>query len=250
MNFSWWTFALQAVNFLILIWLLQRFLFKPVSAIVARRKEDIARGLSEAAAEKQSAMQIKQELQTQKAALEGERQKVIYEHRAQFGIERKKILEEARAEADEILEQARKRMAEERGAAIEELFARAIGVASSLAERLLCELALPSMEHPFLERVTDYLDRLPAQERASLVSPLGANALIVTTAHQLDALEEAQWREQLSKRIGASPTITFRADRALIAGTEISFPHAILRFSWRESLNAAAKEIRRNEHAG
>src|SRR5271169_6452619 len=47
MNFSWWTFALQAVNFLILIWLLRRFLFKPVSAIVARRQQEIARGMTE-----------------------------------------------------------------------------------------------------------------------------------------------------------------------------------------------------------
>jgi F-type H+-transporting ATPase subunit b len=250
MNFSWWTFALQAANFLILIWLLQHFLFKPVSAIVARRKEEIARGLSEAAAEKQNALQAKQELETQKAALEGEREKVISEQRAQFGVERKKILEEARVEANEILEQGRKRMAEERDAAVEELFARAIEVASSLAERLLGELALPSIEHPFLERVTEYLDRLPAQERASLVSQLGTNALIVTTAHPLNAREEAEWCEQLKKRIGASATITFRADCSLIAGTEISFPHAILRFSWRESLAAAAKEIRRNEHAG
>jgi F-type H+-transporting ATPase subunit b len=250
MNFSWWTFALQAANFLILIWLLQHFLFKPVSAIVARRKEEIARGLSEAAAEKQSAIQSKQELETQKAALEGEREKVISEHHAQFAVERKKILEEARAEANEILEQARKRMAEERGAAVEELFSRAIGVASSLAERLLRELALPSIEHPFLERVTEYLDRLPEQERASLVSQLGSNALIVTTARQLNPMEEAEWCEQLKKRIGASATITFRADCSLIAGTEISFPHAILRFSWRESLAAAAKEIRGNEHSG
>ena len=250
MNFSWWTFALQAANFLILIWLLQRFLFKPVSAIVARRREEIARGMSEAAAEKQSALQAKQELETQKAALEGERQRVIDEYRAQFGSERKKILEEAHAEANEMLEQARKRIAEERGAAVEELFSRAIGVASSLAERLLRELALPSIEQLFLDRVTDYLDRLPAQERASLVSQPGANTLTVTTAHQLNAREEAQWCEELKKRIGASATITFRADCALIAGTEISFPDAVLRFSWRESLAAAAKEIRRNEHSG
>jgi len=91
---------------------------------------------------------------------------------------------------------------------------------------------------------------LPAQERASLVSQPGANTLTVTTAHQLNAREEAQWCEELKKRIGASATITFRADCALIAGTEISFPDAILRFSWRESLAAAAKEIRRNEHSG
>ena len=55
MSFSWWTFGLQAVNFLVLVWLLRRFLFKPVTAMVARRKEEIARGMAEVAAEKQTA---------------------------------------------------------------------------------------------------------------------------------------------------------------------------------------------------
>ena len=96
----------------------------------------------------------------------------------------------------------------------------------------------------------DYLDRLSAQERAALVSHLGANSLVVTTAHPLDAREEAEWREQLGKRIGAAVAIKFNTDPALIAGAEITFPNAILRFNWRDALTTAAREINRNEHAG
>jgi len=250
MNFSWWTFALQAANFLILIWLLRRFLFKPVSAIVARREEAIARGLSEADQEKHTALQLQRELETQRAAIETERQQALDQQRSLVASERTRMLEEARAEANEIRAQARKKNAEEQEAFAEELFSRTLELAARLAERLLRELALPSIEQPFLGRVLDYLDRMPAHERDTLISHLGTDSVLVTTAHQLDAGGEEQWREQLAKRIGNSSTIAFHTDPALIAGAEITFPHAILRFSWRDSLAVAAKEIHRNEHSG
>jgi F-type H+-transporting ATPase subunit b len=69
MNFSWWTFALQAANFLILVWLLQRFLFKPVKAIVARRKEEISHALTEESAEKESAERLKREMEAKRSRL-------------------------------------------------------------------------------------------------------------------------------------------------------------------------------------
>jgi len=250
MNFSWWTFALQAANFLILIWLLRRFLFKPVGAIVARRKEQIARGMAEASVEKQNALNLQRDLQAQRAGIEVERQKAIEEQRAQIGAERKKMIDEVRAEVEKIRDQATTQLSEERAAAAQELFSRTIELAVNLAERLLRELALPSIEQAFLTSVLDYLDRLSAQERAALVSHLGANSLLVTTAHPLDAGAEAQWREQLGNRIGAAAGIKFNSDPTLIAGAEITFPNAILRFNWRDALRTAAKEVNRNEHAG
>jgi F-type H+-transporting ATPase subunit b len=250
MNFSWWTFALQAVNFLILIWLLQRFLFKPVTAIVARRKEEIARGMTEAAAEKQSALDLQRDLQAQRAGIEAERQKAIEEQRAQLAAERKKLIDEARAEAEKIRQQAATRLSEERAAATQELFSQTIDLAVNLAERLLSELSVPSIEHAFMTRVMDYLDHLSASERAALVSHLDTTALLVTTAHPLDAREEAEWREQLAKRIGGAAGVKFNIDPALIAGAEIALPSAILRFNWRDALTVAAKAINRNEHPG
>jgi ATP synthase F0 subunit b len=250
MNFSWWTFALQAVNFLILIWLLRRFLFKPVSAIVARRQQEIARGMTEVSAEKQKALDLQRDLQAQRAGIEAERQRAIEEHHAQLAAERKKILDESHAEAEKIRSQAAARLSEERVAATQELFAQTIELAAKLAERLLREVAVTSLDHAFLTRVLDYLDHLPAQERDALASHVGETSVEVTTAHPLDAGEEAEWREQLAKRVGAEAGMQFRADPALIAGAEITFPNAILRFNWRDALATAAKEINRNEHAG
>ena len=249
MSFSWWTFALQAVNFLILVWLLRRFLFKPVTAMVARRKEEIARGMAEVAAEKQTALNLQRDLQVQRTGIETERQKAMDEQRAQLAAESKKLIDEARAEAQKIREQAATQIGAERATASHELFSGAVELAVNLAERLVREVALPSIEHAFLTRVLDYLDDLSAPERAALVSHPRPNPVVVTTAHPLGAAEEAQWRDQLGQRIGAAASIEFKGDPALIAGAEIKFPSAILRFNWRDALTTAAREINRNEHA-
>jgi len=248
MNFSWWTFALQAANFLILVWLLQRFLFKPVKAIVARRKEEIARALSEASAEKESAERLKQEIEAERTQIGAERQKMIDEARVQLSAERQKIIEDARDEGEKIRKQTSKRLDEERAVAASELFERTVALATNLAERLLRELAGSSMEQPFLGSVIAYLDQLPAQERTKLLPPSGDGTLLVTTAHPLGVPEQSQWREQLAKRLRADLGIKFSADPGLIAGTVITFPHAILRFNWRDSLTAALKELHGNEH--
>jgi F-type H+-transporting ATPase subunit b len=247
MNFSWWTFALQAANFLVLVWLLQRFLFKPVKAMVAQRKEVISRALAEASAEKEGAERLKQEVEAKRSRIGAERQKMLEDGRAQLSAERQKMIEEARGEAEKIRDQALKRLDEERTAASNELFDRTVALATNLAERLLRELAVPSIEQPFLGRVMNYLDQLPAEERAKLFPQAGAEALLVTTAHPLGVQEQTQWREQLVKRLGADSSIRFSADPALIAGTVITFPHAILRFNWRDSLTAALKEFHSDE---
>jgi F-type H+-transporting ATPase subunit b len=249
MNFSWWTFTLQAANFLVLVWLLQRFLFKPIRAIVAQRKEEISRALTDASTQKQDAERLKQELEAKRAQLDAERQNIVEEERARILAERQKIIEQARKEAEAIREQTLKRLDEERLAAGDELFDRTVALASSLAERFLRELAVPSIEQPFLARVTDYLDKLPAKERAQLVPHPGAGGLLVTTAHLLGAQEQARWREQLAQRLGAASDVTFSADPALIAGAIITLPHAVLRFNWRDSLAAALHELHGDEHS-
>jgi F-type H+-transporting ATPase subunit b len=246
MNFSWWTFALQAVNFLILVWLLQRFLFKPVKAIVARRKEEISLALTEASAERESAERVKHEIEAQRARIDAERQKIIDEQRAELAAQRQKIIEEARIEAGKIKEQASKQLDAERVAAAEELFQRTVALATDLAQRLLSELAVPSIEQLFLGQVVHYLDQLPVEERARLFPRAGADSLLVTTAHPLSAQDQAEWSAQLAKRLGTDSKVKFTADPTLIAGTVITFPHAILRFNWRDGLTQALKQLNAN----
>ena len=40
---NWWTLGFQAANFLVLVWLLQHFLYQPVMEIMERRKGEVDR---------------------------------------------------------------------------------------------------------------------------------------------------------------------------------------------------------------
>ena len=50
MRFDWWTFALQTMNVLILLWILSRFLFRPAADIIKARQAEAGKLLSDAAA--------------------------------------------------------------------------------------------------------------------------------------------------------------------------------------------------------
>src|SRR5512142_2341945 len=55
MHVDWWTLALQTVNVLILVWLLARFFFRPITAIVASRQDEARKILADADAARQRA---------------------------------------------------------------------------------------------------------------------------------------------------------------------------------------------------
>jgi F0F1-type ATP synthase delta subunit len=70
----------------------------------------------------------------------------------------------------------------------------------------------------------------------------------VTTAHPLVPEQQAEWRAQLTKRVGIDVNIKFETNANLVAGVLLTFPGAILRFNWRDILAAAMSELRKNEH--
>ena len=62
MTIDWWTLGLQAVNFLILVWLLTRFLYRPVRRIIEQRKALVDKARDEAEKAKADAEAARQQL--------------------------------------------------------------------------------------------------------------------------------------------------------------------------------------------
>jgi F-type H+-transporting ATPase subunit b len=251
MSFSWSTFALQAINFLLLVWLLKRFLFTPVSAIVAQRKAEIVRLQTEAEAARQAAEQSRKDFEQRRAEIDAQRERIIDQARAELNEERSRIIETARADIEKLRSTASKQLDEERERAAGEITERTVQIAVQLASRLLQEFTAPRLDELLLDRVLDYLDRLGISERAALLdqSPPGNGSVIVITACPLEAEVESKWRAALKQRFGQSQGITFAIDQGLIAGTELKFPHANLCFSWRHALGQAQQELKQHEHA-
>ena len=77
MHISLWNVAFQTINFLVLVFLLQRFLYKPILAVIDERKRKVAKEQEAAVTERQQAERLKQEYLDKLAALEDEKQGVL-----------------------------------------------------------------------------------------------------------------------------------------------------------------------------
>lgn len=250
MDIDWWTLALQAVNFLVLVWLLQRFLYKPVMRIVERRRQATDKALAEAEEARRKAEAEAAGYREKTAALSGEREKMLHEARTEIEQDRQRMVEHARKEAEQVIEAARQALARERAEALDALRRESTDLAVTLARTLLSEASHGKLAEVFLERLDAQIAAMSDAERQQLRAPAGADGAIeVATAPALAAGRREHWRRRLTERLGRSGEISFTTDKTLIAGARIAFPSAILEASWAAALEQAKQRMLANEHA-
>jgi len=244
MHFDWSTFLLQTINFAILVWLLQRFLYKPVLRLVDARRAEIDRQYAEARAAEMRAKDEVTAIATARAGIAAEREAALKEAAVQAEASAAVRRVEAEREAGDLLANARKTLAAERRQAAAEARRVAVDLAAEFAQRLLAELPAEVPSGAWCERVGRYLKALPEAQRDSLARQLanGAGVTVVTPAALPKAAAEA-WRRRLQSVLGDTAAIDFDVDPGLIAGTDLHFPNAVLHFSWQAALDAMRQAI-------
>lgn len=250
MHFDWWTFGLQVFNFLILMWILQHFLYKPVRRFMAERQAEAERTLNEADAANMRADEFKKEYEAKAEALINERDILIQDARTQINKEQNEALEKNRADAQLIIDNERLQIDKERQQALKYLEAETLELALHLAENIMKSMATPEIADSFLARVNTHIESLTKDDLEGLKTQLkneGAK-LKVTTWPKLDHKAKAKWKARLHDHLGLNTKILFSNDERLIAGAELRFPGAVLHFSWRDSLDMAKKELAPDGH--
>lgn len=244
MPVSGWTIALQAINFLILVWILNRFLYKPVARMIASRQRQIEDAFAQAAAKEREAEQDQHKYEMLIEGIDGERQRVLAEAKASAEEECRLLVDLARVQADEIKAAMQREGDKERDAIAGAASDWAIGTAVTLSTHLLNDLSPSAPLDVFLESILRELRALPGDQLADLRSSVAEGAdLVVLTAQALDEVEQRRWRERLQDELGVAVRLSFSTDPSLIAGVEMRFPHAVIAHSWREALQAARQEM-------
>src|SRR5690554_6239908 len=100
MEINWFTVIAQIVNFLILVWLLKRFLYKPVLDAIDQRDEKIATQLSDAEHKKAQAEEERSIYVQKNITFDNERTSKLEEVREEVSSEKQHLLEEARKESN------------------------------------------------------------------------------------------------------------------------------------------------------
>ena len=223
MQLDWLTFSLEIVNFLVLIWILQRFLYRPVLDAIARRKAGIEKTLADAASRQKDAQDLERRYRERLVEWEKEKQELREREREAAGAERAQRLDSLRRELD--AERDRQRALAEREAAElrDRLEQEAAAQGAQFAARLLGQLAGPETERRIVARFVGDLARLPREKLSALADACkdaGAKA-VVSSAFALQAAERGALGEALRAAAGQAVALEFREDPRLLAGLRI-----------------------------
>lgn len=237
MSLDPWTIGLEVVNFLVLVWLLERLLYRPVLGVIARRQTEIESLQQADEAAHQALAAERARLAAEREAATAERDRALDEAHAQAREERARMEADARAETARLLAAGRARLEEEHADAARVLRRKSVEIGVDLARRLLAMSTPTGGDGRFLETVCQRLRSLSDDDRDRLVAGLRESASVtVVTAEPLDAERQTQCRERLVGELEREFDVAFSVDASLIAGIEIHFPGVVLRHSWRDAL--------------
>ncbi|OCC25038.1 hypothetical protein MB02_06300 [Croceicoccus estronivorus] len=235
MRIDWWTLGLQAINLLVLMWILSRFLFRPIAQIIAQRQAAADSILNEAKSAQEKAEAAEQQAHKMADDAAAARQGLIDAATGEAEKEKQALLSAARAEADTLRNTARKeaeRIRQSEAALAEDRASRlAVDITARLFERLPPEARIDG----FIDGLADGLVKLPQTTR----DELGAAGSRVTlkASRALSKAEEQSIHTALTKALGRDLAFTVAIDPSLIAGLEIETEHAAVRNSFRNDLN-------------
>jgi F-type H+-transporting ATPase subunit b len=241
MTIDWWTLALQTVNFLVVVWLLTRFLYRPIRRVIDEREAADRKAADEAQAKADAAEAARQDYEAKRVALdETQRQREAELHKA-MEKERAQVLAAAQEKADALVADARAKIERERAEAVEKLNDRIADLAQSLAAK-----ALAGTGGEDLARVVAHLEALSDAERTELRQDAAASRepVRLVSASALPEDECRRWQQALSERLGEDLRLGFETDPSLLGGVELHLPHAVLSFSVADRLRRAAKAMK------
>jgi F-type H+-transporting ATPase subunit b len=128
-----WTIIIFAV----LLFVLSRYAFRPMLAAVEAREHSLQRALDEARASREEAMRVLADHRQQLEAARGEAQRLIAEGRATAEQVRTDLLEQTRAQQQEMMERARRDIETEKTNAIADLRREAVDLAIAGASKVI-----------------------------------------------------------------------------------------------------------------
>lgn len=244
MTFDWWTFGLQTVNFVILVWLLNRFLYKPVLRIVDARGIQIEKDRNDARLIRQEAKAELERIQAERSKIETEREALMTAARTDADAHAAARRERAEQDVEALETQARKSLQTERERVKSEIRQVALDLGMDVARRLLEEMPIELRAEAWLDRIEQHLKVMTSEERNALIGAPGDGiSLRVISAVTFAERSQGQWKDRLTDALDRRCEIEFTQDPELVAGVELHFPSTILHFSWRAALNAIRAEM-------
>jgi len=224
MLIDWFTVGAQALNFLILVWLMKRFLYKPILHAIDEREKRIAAELADADAKEAKAQKERDEFQHKNEEFDQQRATLLNKATDEAQAERQRLLDEARKAANALSAKRQETLRSEEHNLHQAISRRTQQEVFAIARKALTDLATTSLEERLVEVFTRRLREMDGQAKAGLGEALktASEPAFVRSAFDLPAEQHEAIQNALNETFSAEIHVRFETAPDLISGIELT----------------------------
>ena len=224
MLIDWFTVGAQAVNFIILVWLLKRFLYKPILDAVDAREKRVATELADADEKKAEAKKERDEFQHKNEEFDQRCAALLSKATEEAKTERQRLVGEARQAADALSAKRQGTLRSDAHNLSEAISRRTRQEVFAIARKALTDLADTSLEERLAEVFTRRLREMDGKAKAGLAEALksASDPALVRSAFDLPAEQRTAIQNALNETFSAKIRVRFETAPDLVGGIELT----------------------------
>ncbi|MCF7789502.1 MAG: hypothetical protein K9N47_25490 [Prosthecobacter sp.] len=224
MLIDWFTVGAQALNFLILVWLMKRYLYQPVLKAIDAREKRIAAQIADAAAREATATQEKEEFQRKNAEFDKQRADMLNKAADEAKSERQRLIDEARKAADALSAKRDELLRSEVKNLHESIVQRTQEEVFAIARKTLTDLAGVSLEERMTAVFASRLQAMDDAARGRLADALknSAEPALICSAFELPPEQRTVLQQAINVTFSADVHLRFETAPEIVSGIELS----------------------------
>jgi F-type H+-transporting ATPase subunit b len=220
---DWFTIVAEIVNFIILLVLLQRFLYSRIVGITEERESRINSRFQEAEQKARKGEQEAENYRRQQQQLEEKREEFIRNAREEANQRRKEWLEEARQEVEGRRREWHETIEQEKYLFLQDLRERAGRQVYAIARRALADLANADLEKRIIDAFVEQIEGLDDDEREEITEAIRESdqEVVIYSAFKIPEEKRQELIQVMREEWGDGLKGQFRTSSDLICGIEI-----------------------------
>jgi len=224
MLIDWFTIGAQALNFLILVWLMKRFLYKPILNAIDLREKRIAAELADADTKKAEAQKERDEFQHKNEEFDQQRAALLAKATDEAKAERHRLLDEARKAADALGAKRQETLKNEANSLNLAISRRTQQEVFAITRKALADLAATTLEERLGEVFNRRLRTMNGQAKAGLAEAIktASEPALVRSAFDLPMEQRAAIQNALNETFAADIHVKFETAPDLVSGIELT----------------------------
>lgn len=253
MNINWFTVIAQLLNFLILAWLLKKFLYKPVLDAIDAREKRIAARLQDAKAKQEDAIKEKDEFFEKNKQFDGQKKELLEKAIADAQVQKDKLIEAARKEVNALHTKQQKALKDQQENLERDLAQKLQQQVFDISRKALADMASVSLEEQTTNLFISRLEALKDDHKQQFIDAFrsGTRPILIQTAFDLPKNQQKEIMQSVGDILGKNTEFEFKTAPGMISGIELTTNGYKLAWSisaYLDSLrNTVSKTIQENE---